>query len=386
MALDQIEAFMNAISALESGGNPNATNGRTGAHGTFQIMPSNWSAWAAEAGLGRNAPKTAENQYRVARHKFTEYYNRFGSWDAVAVAWFAGPGRAARYLRGDQSVLDLSDGNITVAEYISRYQRNMTGGGGALERMANNQSAATRRSTEQFLGYGPGTLANTDPFTSRQRPDTESLLRNMLQDVSNRIAGRTGGNPAVGLEATPGDVDSGEGWTGLPGATGQQATAMVNRVLSQIRDSAPPLAADPATVGDLTGDDLDAATRTDRQARFIEAAKKFLGVDYVWGGTSRTGVDCSGLILLAARELGIELPRVSRDQAKAGSAVASFAEAQAGDLIAFDAGKERGVVNHIGIYLGDGLMLHAPRTGEKVQIVRLSDSRIADILAIRRIL
>ena len=121
----EIDRFMAAISRTESGGNYNAQNSRTGAYGKFQIMPSNWSAWSKEAGLGANAPRTPENQEKVARFKMLQYYRQFGSWEAVAVAWFAGPGRAQRYVEGDTSVLNISDGNITVGEYVRRAQVGM---------------------------------------------------------------------------------------------------------------------------------------------------------------------------------------------------------------------------------------------------------------------
>ncbi|MFW6322257.1 MAG: transglycosylase SLT domain-containing protein, partial [Guyparkeria sp.] len=79
----EIDLFMRAIASIESGGasNPvNVRNERTGAHGLFQIMPENWAPWAQEAGLGPNAPRTEENQRKVARHKMLSYYDQFGSW------------------------------------------------------------------------------------------------------------------------------------------------------------------------------------------------------------------------------------------------------------------------------------------------------------------
>lgn len=90
-----IDNFMRAISGQESGseeGNYNAVNGRTNATGRFQIMPENWSAWARDAGLPANAPMTSENQDRVARNKMQEYYNKFGNWRDVAIAWYGGEG------------------------------------------------------------------------------------------------------------------------------------------------------------------------------------------------------------------------------------------------------------------------------------------------------
>jgi len=117
-------------------------------------------------------------------------------------------------------------------------------------------------------------------------------------------------------------------------------------------------------------------------ARVVAEAKKYLGVPYVWGGTTEKGLDCSGLVQLVYRNLGYELPRVSADQARAGTAVGSLAEAQPGDLIAWDNSSRNNGADHIAIYIGDGKMIEAPRTG--------LDVRIADVPSeptyIRRIL
>jgi uncharacterized protein YnzC (UPF0291/DUF896 family) len=85
------EAFINAIAGQESGGNYNAENGDTGAYGKYQIMPSNWPAWAEEAGIGVDAPRTPENQEIVARFKLGQYYDKYGARGA-AIAWYGGEG------------------------------------------------------------------------------------------------------------------------------------------------------------------------------------------------------------------------------------------------------------------------------------------------------
>jgi hypothetical protein len=113
-------------------------------------------------------------------------------------------------------------------------------------------------------------------------------------------------------------------------------------------------------------------------ARVVQTAAQYLGVPYQWGGTDpATGLDCSGFVQRVYGDLGIELPRVSRDQAKAGRPVADLASAQPGDLIAFDT-----PVDHIGIYVGNNRMIVAPRTGDVVKIQDVP----GDITAIRRIL
>ncbi|GGD21363.1 transglycosylase SLT domain-containing protein [Nocardioides daphniae] len=102
----------------------------------------------------------------------------------------------------------------------------------------------------------------------------------------------------------------------------------------------------------------------------VDEAKKYLGIPYVWGGTDPSkGLDCSGLVQLVYRNLGYELPRVSYQQAAAGRPVASMAQAQPGDLLAWDNSSRNKGVDHIAIYIGNGKMIEAPRTGLDVRII-----------------
>lgn len=109
----------------------------------------------------------------------------------------------------------------------------------------------------------------------------------------------------------------------------------------------------------------------------ISSAMAELGVPYLWGGTSSAGWDCSGLVQHAYRKAGVELPRVSRDQARMGVEVPDLSLAKPGDLIAFGS-----PVDHIGIYLGDGKMIHAPKRGDVVKVSGISRS----IATIRRVI
>jgi cell wall-associated NlpC family hydrolase len=109
---------------------------------------------------------------------------------------------------------------------------------------------------------------------------------------------------------------------------------------------------------------IDGSGSASSGERILTAAKRYLGVPYRWGGTDpSSGLDCSGFVQQVFEDLGVELPRVSRDQARAGTPVASIAEARPGDLIAFGE-----PVDHIAIYAGDGQIIHAPRTGDVVKI------------------
>ena len=94
------DSWFEGMAKQESGGDYNAVNGDTGASGRYQIMPENWDAWAEEAGLERGAEMTPENQDIVARHKMRGYYDEYGP-DGALVAWYAGPGNAERWVRGE---------------------------------------------------------------------------------------------------------------------------------------------------------------------------------------------------------------------------------------------------------------------------------------------
>jgi soluble lytic murein transglycosylase-like protein len=121
----------------------------------------------------------------------------------------------------------------------------------------------------------------------------------------------------------------------------------------------------------------DAATGATGDA-VVADARRYLGIPYVYGSNDPTkGLDCSGLVQKVYGDLGITLPRVAADQAKAGQSVASLAQARPGDLLAFNS-----PVDHIAIYVGDGKMIAAPQTGD---VVKIQDVYKAPT-AIRRIL
>jgi cell wall-associated NlpC family hydrolase len=114
----------------------------------------------------------------------------------------------------------------------------------------------------------------------------------------------------------------------------------------------------------------------------VALAKQYLGVPYVYGGTDPTkGLDCSGLVQLVYRQLGVDLPRTTYDQVKLGTPV-DPSNMQPGDLV-FSVGDKAHVANgHVGIYAGNGMYVVAPHTGDVVKLAPIPK----DITAVRRIL
>jgi cell wall-associated NlpC family hydrolase len=114
----------------------------------------------------------------------------------------------------------------------------------------------------------------------------------------------------------------------------------------------------------------------DLRSELVKTAKRFIGIPYRWGGTTaKNGFDCSGLTMVSYRLNGLNLPRVSRNQFKSGKWV-SKAKLRPADLVFF-ATKGGTRVTHVGMYVGDGNFIHAPRTGKKVRIEKLSNSFFA---------
>lgn len=95
-------------------------------------------------------------------------------------------------------------------------------------------------------------------------------------------------------------------------------------------------------------ENTDSKTNVSTSQSIINYAKRFEGVRYKWGGTTKSGMDCSGLVFESFREHDIVLPRISRDMAKKGEKI-KLKNVLKGDLLFFKTGNRRNAINHVGL-------------------------------------
>ena len=143
--------------------------------------------------------------------------------------------------------------------------------------------------------------------------------------------------------------------------------------------TAPPPRQTTATVTPQSWDGSGGASamrnRGEAVARF---ALSLRGTRYRYGGATRDGFDCSGLVFYAHRQLGLEVPRTSREQAEEAEEIKPR-KLRPGDLVFFRIDSRR--VNHVGIYIGERRFVHAPGAGKPVTINSLDDEFYAESFA-----
>ncbi|WP_438292173.1 NlpC/P60 family protein [Streptomyces sp. HUAS TT7] len=132
----------------------------------------------------------------------------------------------------------------------------------------------------------------------------------------------------------------------------QQAAAAAKK------KSAPPAGHTPSSPSSPSSPSAPATTKA---AKALAFARAQMGKPYVWGATGPASYDCSGLTQAAWKAAGVDLPRTTWDQVKVGTRIAT-ADLQPGDLVFF-----YDDISHVGMYIGNGMMIHAPHSGAYVR-------------------
>lgn len=158
---------------------------------------------------------------------------------------------------------------------------------------------------------------------------------------------------------------------GGPPPAGAEPAAERRPAARAARPAPPPAAAVPVARAEVAGPAAVPSPPPEPVwAPVLRAAVSALGTPYRYGGSGPGGFDCSGLTRWALAQAGVDLPRTSQAQRAASRPVAA-AELQPGDLVFYYG------ASHVGIYVGDGQIIHAPRSGRRVEVVPLGRGGMA---------
>ena len=336
-----IDVNWDAIAACESGDNWATATGN-GFYGGLQFT---LSTWRANGGTGMPQNASRETQISVAQRVLAT--QGIGAWPVC----------------GAKAGTPISSG----PRHAITTNRTPPPAHAAPVKPATPPAPTYTGPTTDYTVTAGDTLAGI--AANKQTPGGWTQLAgiNALPDPNVLTVGQTLKVPAPLGQVVPPTV------AGIMNTTGGVATAITG---TPIPITLPPPAAPPAPVTPQTATVTPAAKPAaytvkaagvsgGLAARATSAALAMRGVPYSWGGTSRAGVDCSGLTQLAYRAAGINLPRVAAAQATVGRAV-TLADVQAGDLLYYDS-----PIGHVAMALGNGQLIEAPQPGQTVSTRRI---------------
>jgi cell wall-associated NlpC family hydrolase len=223
---------------------------------------------------------------------------------------------------------------------------------GLLNRLGSQQTSVLAQLTSQQQDIAhTRALANGKLATLRTAQDKLASRKQTVQTKLGQARTLLAQLTAAQREAVAAASDDG-GSSGSGGTSPGTATA-------SRADTRPP----------LTGGNAPAPSS--RAAQAIAFAYRAIGLPYVWGATGPGSYDCSGLTQAAWKSAGVSLPRTTYTQINAGTRV-SKSQLRPGDLVFFYSG-----ISHVGLYIGNGQMIHAPHPGAPVRIAPINEMPFA---------
>jgi cell wall-associated NlpC family hydrolase len=199
-------------------------------------------------------------------------------------------------------------------------------------------------------------------------------IQTRLAEARNRLDS-LGAAERASVTAALAGGDNGDGLGTTMPASAPSLSSLLSAITDAATNAASAAAAATANLGadsanDSSGTDVPVPPSVSRVVKAVETAYNELGKPYVWGATGPGEFDCSGLTQHVWAAAGVQLPRTSQEQANSGQTV-SVSGIRPGDLVVYFPG-----ATHIGIYVGHGLVIHAPRPGSFVQFTPLGSMPI----------
>lgn len=222
--------------------------------------------------------------------------------------------------------------------------------------MVNRAEVNAKRSVRIFSVAKNATIATSDSVVSVKLlpSDNSETLTTLANNASCKI------------------ISGGSNWTKIivsaSNEIGYVKTSNVKQAVETTSSKSSSATAKSTKTSKSTSSSQSASVGSAGGSKLVAQASKYIGTKYVYGGTSPSGFDCSGLVQYSLRKLGVSIARSSSAQYGYGVAV-SKSNLQPGDLVFFSRG---GGISHVAIYAGNGQVIHAPRAGKTVCYQSLS--------------
>ena len=297
------------------------------------VAPFSLSRQVLAAVAGQPAVTSAE-PIEAAKIKINGAYTAVLGVDPSTFRGYAAPSTAA----SDPLWQGVAGGGVAVSYTMGTLDRLSLGG----------QVTVSGRQPERLpvVAFGTVGIGGVDALVS------DSTARSLGVPAGNAIVVSAPPANVAALAARIKDVLP-------PGAAVEPLVTEVTRPGGQVAVGTVPAGA-AVSGGAVTAAQLTAALR---------AAESRRGLPYTWGAAGPTAFDCSGLVQWAFAQVGVSMPRVAADQARAGPAV-PVSQLQPGDLLFYHTDPtDPGYISHVAIYLGNGWMIQAPQPGMDVQVV-----------------
>ncbi|WP_405618100.1 NlpC/P60 family protein [Streptomyces sp. NBC_00076] len=307
-----------------------------------------YNAAKEKTGKQRKQVDTLLEDVAQRTQKLNEAREELGSFAAAQYRTGASAPDTATFLLAD-SPQDYFDQTQLMGRLTNRQK-------GAVDEYVTEQSATMEKRKEateslQTLTESQGDLKTAKATVQKKLADARSMLSQLTAEEKARLAA---------IEEKK--QEEAKRRAAELAQQQQAAEQQAREAAAQQQDSGSSTGSSSST-GTSTGTSSDApdasyATKAEKALAFARAQ---IGKPYVWGATGPDSYDCSGLTQAAWKAAGVDIPRVTYDQVNAGTTV-SLSAAQPGDLVFF-----YDDISHVGMYIGNGMMIHAPKPGAYVR-------------------